>query len=116
MIGLLLVAVGGVLYAFGFITFFATMDLSEPNPELTDEQAGGMMGGMGAFLLGAVTLLAGVIFWYVGQWRVWAGIEAEERLRAHPKPLSPGLQLVFVLVPYLNLQPAAPPVPSMTTT
>lgn len=63
-------------------------------------------------LLGGMTLLfpflligwiAAWILWLVGQYRVWRLIEEDERARGHPNPLSPGLQLLFVLIPYVNL-------------
>lgn len=84
---------------FAFYAFFSSFSFSEAEPE--PSAAGAAGGGLGLLLFIAAVIAATVLL-YVGQWRVWSGIETEERARAHPKPLSPGLQLVFVLVPYLN--------------
>jgi hypothetical protein len=50
-----------------------------------------------------VAALVAFVFWLVGLWRVWSGIAQEERARGRSDPLSPGVQLAFVLVPYVNL-------------
>lgn len=75
----------------------------EPTPEQVEAILGGMAGAFAIIPLIAIGALVAFVFWLVGQWRVWSAIEADERRRGHPSPLSPGLQLVFVLVPYINI-------------
>lgn len=99
---LLGVAVGAV----GIIAFVAMLgsifaSLASGAPEV---QA---MTGMATYVLAMMLVMVGgiasLIFLAIGQWRVWSAIEADERRRGHPSPLSPGLQLLFVLLPYVNI-------------
>lgn len=71
---------------------------------ITDEQAFAMMGPF--FVFFPILMIAGIaafILLLVGEWRVWSTIENEERARNHPKPLSPGIQLLFMIIPYVNI-------------
>lgn len=105
-IGAIVGAIGGVLMLVLWISFMSALlssDFAASGAEPTDEDFAAVMGSFAFFPLVFIAVIVAVVFWYVGQWRVWSGIEAEERARNHPKPLSPGLQLVFVLVPYLNI-------------
>lgn len=73
----------------------------------SDSPSPSVLAGAGVFMLAlfagfALALVAAVLL-YMGLWRVWQAIETDERARGVPSPLSPGLMLVFVLVPYLNL-------------
>lgn len=81
-----------------------------------------------AMLIGFVLMMAGMVWFYIGLWRVWRVLEAEAVRRGAPA-FSPSLMLVLVLVPYVNLvgtfyvlwrtqkelnavwAPAAPPAP-----
>lgn len=88
----------------GFVAFLGAMGDSfdeQGEPVFTPEQE--QAGGIGFLLLivGLAVLIAGAIALYVGAWRVWKTIEADERRRGEPKPLSPGLMLFFIIVPYL---------------
>jgi hypothetical protein len=47
--------------------------------------------------------IAGGILMLIGQWRVWTAIQEDEMRRGLPKPLSPGVMLAFMLIPYVNL-------------
>lgn len=102
-LGLLLFLGAVVLLVAGF-AFAAAAAPSEA------ELAGGTepdAGGLGAFLLfvflGMGLALAGGILMLIGQWRIWKTIEEDERRRGVPKPLSPGLMLVFMLIPYVSI-------------
>lgn len=46
--------------------------------------------------------IAAYVLVLVGSWRVWHAIRADEARRGVVNPLSPGLQLAFTLIPYLN--------------
>lgn len=59
--------------------------------------------GMTLLFVGIVLGFAGGIFLLVGQWRVWTVIRDDEARRGVAKPLSPGVMLAFVLIPYVNL-------------
>lgn len=93
-------------YLFILLAIVATPgfdpESSQP-PELTPEQAAAFGFPALILLLAAVAALVGQIVLYVAKWRVWRAIEADERARGLPAPLSPGLMLIFVLVPYVSL-------------
>ena len=80
------------------------MFAEDANP--TEEQMAAffasMMSFMGLMMLGGIASLVGLILLAMGEWRVWKAIEADERRRGHASPISPGLMLALVLVPYVN--------------
>lgn len=69
--------------------------------------AAGAEAGLGAgvilFGLGAVLLVLGGLAIVFAHWRLWKGVEAHERAIDAPTALSPGMMLVLLLVPLLNL-------------
>ncbi|HVL47355.1 MAG TPA: zinc ribbon domain-containing protein [Candidatus Thermoplasmatota archaeon] len=81
--------------------------VADGSRELTPEEAAilaeSVAPWVGLVLLALIASLAGYVALLVGHWRVWRVIEADERARGAPSPLSPALMLVFIAVPYLNL-------------
>lgn len=88
----------------GFVVVFAAAASAEEAAATGAEPAGAGFAGFAlvVMLAGYGLLLAAVILWYMGMWRVWKSIEEDERRRAVADPLSPGMMLVFMLVPILN--------------
>jgi hypothetical protein len=89
---------------FVFIGFLSAMysagafdtTMTEPNAAMI----GAIFSFVGGFILVAGLGLAGVIFLYVGRYRMWEAIEAEERRRMWPSPLSAGLMLALSIAAY----------------
>ena len=102
-LGLILLGVGLlVMLVASFMMIGAAFSASEtPDPEAA---AAGALAGGALFMFAAfAVILAGSVLLMMGQWRVWKTIEEDERRRGVPNPLSPVLQLVFMLLPYVNL-------------
>lgn len=99
------------LAALGIVFMFVFIGAMASNLEAIEEGGPGSEEAMVAamapmFLFFPILVIAGIaafILLLVGQWRVWSAIENEERARHHPKPLSPGIQLLFMLIPYVNI-------------
>lgn len=107
-IGAILGLVSAVVGIFAFIAFMSAVfsavgnDFAASDPGSAAPLA--LFGGMALlFPLLMIAWIAAWVLWLVGQYRVWRLIEEDERARGHPNPLSPGLQLLFVLIPYVNL-------------
>lgn len=97
--GLLLMVIGFVLYAVAFFVVLGGAAAAG------DE--GGFLAAAGAgllvLLLGVGVLITATVFLLVGQWRIWSTIRDREVAAGAAKPLSPGLQLFFILMPYVNI-------------
>lgn len=94
-IGTIVILVAMVVLLFAAVSFIGTIiaeaaDGQEPTEE---EVLGIVFGAMGTFFLIVTAATVGAIIRLVGKWRLWTSLEADERARGHPAPLSPGLML-----------------------
>ena len=99
-IGTIISLVAGVILFFAAISFVGTIiaeavDGAEP----TEEEILGMIGGAFAtFFLVGTAAFVGSIIRLIGKWRLWSALEADERARMHPSPISAGLMLALVIL------------------
>lgn len=85
----------------GFVGYFASFATTFAGA------AAGSEAGLGAgmiFLMvsGLLVFVAGIAM-LVAQWRLWKGVETHERSIGEPNPLSPGLMLALILIPFVNM-------------
>lgn len=92
-----------VLLVIGFVLLGSALSFSEGAEPQAEVDAGAAGGFMLAMMAGGAAAVAGAILLLMGQWRVWTTIRDDEVRRGIQNPLSPGLQLFFVLMPYVNL-------------
>lgn len=100
MIGTIVSVVAGVVLFFAAISFIGTIIAEAADgQEPTEEEILGMVfGAMGTLFLFGTAAFVGSIIRLVGKWRLWSSLEADERARVHPAPLSPGLMLALVIL------------------
>ncbi|HUR68195.1 MAG TPA: DUF4234 domain-containing protein [Candidatus Thermoplasmatota archaeon] len=100
--GYLIALVGGLVLVVGLVYF--SVAAPDALDGATGANAAAQLGGLFLFIV-AAAIAAGVggIMTLVGRWRVWQAIEDAERAQNHPKPLSPIVQLLFTIIPYLNI-------------
>lgn len=61
------------------------------------------VGGAIALILAWLLTLAGLVLVGMGLLRLWRILRDEDVARSHPRPLRPGVQLLLVAFPYVNL-------------
>jgi ascorbate-specific PTS system EIIC-type component UlaA len=96
--GLILMLVALPLYFIAFLAIFAGASTG-----VSSDMLGGFFVALILAFASGALLLAGGICLLIGEWRVWSTIRDHEFAVSAPKPLSPGLQLFFVLMPWLNV-------------
>ena len=101
-LGLLLLAPVIVFSIF----IYGTMIADHLGMDTSDGAELGMGGSAAAMMLfmtiGLGLWIAGGILLLIGLWRVWKAIQEDERRRGVASPLSPGLMLVFMIIPYVS--------------
>jgi hypothetical protein len=105
--GLAFAVAGVAAFILGFV-FLASSAASQPGFPATDNPFQDVPPQSIAlfvllFFAGMGLALAGGIIILTGAWRVWTTIEQDERARNVVSPLSPGLMLAFLLIPYVNV-------------
>lgn len=92
-----------VVFILGFVLAGASLPMSEAEAQAQDVSGGAVAGFLLAMFVGVALTVAGTVFLFIGQWRVWSAIQDDESRRGVPTPLSPGLMLAFMLIPYVNI-------------
>lgn len=90
-----------VLYVLGFVLFAGGI-AAAASGSTSGFAAAGIGGLLVLFLAAAVALGAGICL-LVGAWRIWSVLRDREKALGAAKPLSPGWQLAFYLIPYVNI-------------
>ncbi len=92
------IGLGGLILAIiGWITGFGSLLSGDPEAGLA-----GFGVGMALILLAGLVGLVAAVFTYIGYWRLWRFVEAQERALGSMNPLSPGLMLALLLIPIVN--------------
>lgn len=96
--------VGGMILSIAVLSaIFAAVGDADPDPQAISAAQLGALASLGIlFPIVMIGIVTAYVLWIVAMYRVWRTIENAERAAAHPNPLSPGLQLLFVLLPYVN--------------
>lgn len=98
-IGTIVSVAAGIVLVFAVISFLGSLfaDLVAGRQPTDQEIASMVLGGIGIFLLAATAAFVGSVLRLVGKWRMWSALEAHERARMHPNPLSAGLMVGLVI-------------------
>lgn len=96
-IGTIVSLVAGVALFFAIVSFAGSLIArAVVGDEPTEAEIVAMVfGAIGTILLVGSGLLVGAIVRLVGKYRLWETLEAAERRRGHPTPLSAGLLLLL---------------------